>query len=80
MSTIGIPVFTKAKAIAAGIGASCTAVIVFLGVLLPDLADNKIDATEIGALVVAVVSLFGTVYAVWRTPNRIVTSQNNDQH
>lgn len=66
------PVFTKAKAIAAGIGSTCTAIIVFITLVGPMLADDKIDAGEAGGLVAAFISLVGTVYAVWRVRNKPV--------
>lgn len=80
MSHPSLPmVFTKAKTIAASIGATCTAIVVFVGVLLPDLSDNKIDGGEATALVLAFISLVGTVYAVWRTPNKVLSSGNTAQ-
>lgn len=64
--------YTKAKAWAAAIGATCTAVVVFVGVLMPALGDGHVDGGELTTLVTAAVTLVGTVFAVWRVRNKPV--------
>lgn len=61
---------TAAKAIAAAIGATATAVGTAMATASVVLADDKVDFTEYGAITTAVATLIGTIYAVWRTPNR----------
>jgi len=65
-------VFTKAKAWVAGIGSTLTAIVVAIGVLSGALQDNKIDGGEIATLISTAVTLVGTVYSVWRVPNKVV--------
>lgn len=64
--------YTKGKAWAAAIGSVCTAVVVFIGVLMPALDDGRIDGGEVTTLATAAVTLVGTVYAVWRVRNKPV--------
>lgn len=62
--------WTKAKMWAAAIGSTCTAIVVALGPLQGALADGHIDTGEAAGLIGVAVTLVGTVYAVWRTPNK----------
>jgi len=63
--------FTAAKAVAAAIGATLTAVTTALAAVTLALSDDKIDFAEYGSLTTAAVTLAATIYAVWRTPNRL---------
>lgn len=63
---------TAAKAWAAVIGGTLTAILLFLGVLNPALDDGQISAGEITPLVAGLVTLASTVYAVWKVRNKPV--------
>lgn len=52
-----------AKAVAAAAGALTTA-------LAPVVADDMIGLDEVGTVTAALAAAVGTVYAVWRVPNR----------
>lgn len=62
--------FTALKAKVAAVGATLTALLVALGPLQDALADGKLDLREATTLGGVVVTLVGTVYAVWRAPNK----------
>lgn len=70
---------TAAKAWAAAIGGTCTAILLFLGILNPALEDGEISTAEVVPLIAGIVTLASTVYAVWRVRNKPVTSTNGDQ-
>lgn len=70
---------TNAKAIAAGVGATLTALITALGPLQTALDDGHIDVGEGTTLAGVAVTLVVTVYAVWRTPNKPVVDESADQ-
>ncbi len=59
-----------AKAWAAAIGSTCVAITTAMATVQIVLDDGALDAGEYGSLATAAVVLVGTVYAVWRTPNR----------
>lgn len=63
---------TALKAKVAAVGATLTALLVALGPLQDALADGKLDLGEATTLGGVVVTLVGTVYAVWRAPNKPV--------
>jgi len=63
-------VTTSAKAVAAAIGTTLTAVTTALATVQLVLSDDAIDLAEVSTLATAAVSLAGTVYAVWRTENK----------
>jgi hypothetical protein len=63
---------SKAKAIAAGIGSTLTAILVALAVVQTVVDDGRLDVGEYSTLFGAAVTLVGTVYAVWRTENKII--------
>lgn len=65
-------VFSKAKAVAAGVGSTLTALMVALTTVQLVLGDGKVDVGEYSTLFGAAVSLAGTVYAVWRTENKVL--------
>jgi hypothetical protein len=65
---------TKAKAYAAALGATATALMTALATAQTVLDDGALDATEYGLIATAAVTLLGTVYAVWRVPNVPATS------
>lgn len=59
---------SKAKAVAAAVGALATVV---AGVF----ADDVLDVSEAGSLVTALITAGATVYAVFRVPNRPLPPQ-----
>lgn len=65
--------FTKAKTYAAAIGGTLTALVTALATAQAVLDDGALDAAEYGLIATAAATLIGTVYAVWRTPNRPVS-------
>lgn len=65
-------VFSKAKAVAAAVGSTLTAVMVALTVVQTVVDDGRLDVGEYSTLFAAGVTLVGTVYAVWKTENKIV--------
>jgi fatty acid/phospholipid biosynthesis enzyme len=65
-------IYSKAKTVAAAIGGTLTALSVALTVVQLALGDGNIDAGEVGTLASAAVTLVGTVYAVWRTENKVL--------
>ncbi len=54
---------TVAKAVTAAVGGLVTA-------LTPVLADDVLGLDEIETVIAAIAAAVGTVYAVWRVPNR----------
>jgi hypothetical protein len=66
-----VPV-TAAKAYVAAIGATLTALTTALGVVSVAVGNDAVDASEMGAIVTAVVTLCATVWGVWRVPNQPV--------
>lgn len=64
--------FSKAKTVAAAIGSTLTAITVALAVVQLVLGDGKIDTGEVATLATAAVTLVSTVYAVWKTENKIL--------
>lgn len=67
-------VFSKAKAIAAGIGSTLTALGVALTVIQLVIGDGKIEVGEYTTLISTAVTLVGTVYAVWKTENKVLSN------
>jgi hypothetical protein len=65
-------IFSKAKTVAAAIGSTLTAVLVALAVVQTVVDDGKLDVGEYSTLFGAAVTLVGTVYAVWRTENKVL--------
>lgn len=65
---------TVAKAVVAAIGSTATAVGTAAATASVVLADDKVDFTEYGTIATALALLVGTIYAVWRTPNRPKTA------
>lgn len=61
---------TTAKAKVAAIGSTLAALVTFTTVLSTSLADNHLDASDYGTLSTAAVIAVGTIYGVWRTPNK----------
>jgi hypothetical protein len=62
---MGYPIIktTKAKTVAAAVGGLAT-------VLAAVFADDVLDTSEVGGLIAGLVAFAGTVYAVFRTPNK----------
>jgi len=71
--------FTAAKTKAAAVGATLTALLVALGPLQTALDDDKLDLGEATNLAGVLVTLAGTVYAVWRTQNKRVVDKDAGQ-
>lgn len=68
MTTPTIP--TKAtKAIVAAVGATLTALTTWLAAVAVAVGDDAIDMQEVGALLLATITLGSTIYGVWRVPN-----------
>lgn len=68
MTTPSVP--TKGtKAIVAAVGVTLTALTTWLAAVAVAVGDDAIDFEEIGALVLATLTLASTVYGVWRVPN-----------
>lgn len=65
--------FTAAKAIAAAVGSTLTALTTAWATARVVLEDSALDPAEYGLIVTAVATLIGTVYAVWRTPNKPIS-------
>lgn len=66
-------VFSKAKAVAAGVGSTLTALMVALTAVQLVLGDGKVDVGEYSTLFGTAVTLIGTVYAVWKTENKVLS-------
>lgn len=66
---------TPAKAIAAAIGTTLTALTTALATVQLVLADDAVDLAEVSTLAAAVVAAGATIYAVWRTPNKVVATR-----
>jgi len=64
------PQITAAKAVAAAIGTTLTAITVAVAAVQVALDDGALDFTEYGTIVTALVTAGATIYAVWRTPNK----------
>jgi hypothetical protein len=73
MVTTAQPKMTAAKTLVAMLGTTLTAITTALATVELVLTDDRVDLTEYGTLATAVVSLVGTVYAVWRVPNHVVS-------
>jgi hypothetical protein len=58
---------TKAKAVAAAIGATATAIATAITAAS---SFDKLDAASIAGLVTIAFTLVGTIYAVWKTENK----------
>lgn len=71
--TAEYPMKTRpAKAWAAGIGGTFSALATFFAAAQVVLDDGAINFDEYGAVGLAVCTLVGVIYAVWRVPNRPV--------
>ncbi len=58
--------YTKAKTIAAAVGTLATVVVAVF-------ADDVLDLGEVGELTAALLAAAGTIYAVFRVPNKVKT-------
>lgn len=63
---------TKAKMWVGAIGGTATAVLTACATAATVLDDDRVDFTEYGTIAAAVVALCGTVYGIWRVPNKPV--------
>lgn len=66
-------VFSKAKTVAAAVGGTLTACMVALTAVQLVLGDGKVDVGEYSTLFGTAVTLIGTVYAVWKTENKVLS-------
>ena len=64
--------FTRAKAVAAGIGSTLVALSTAIASVQVALDDGALDAAEYGLIATAAVTLYGAVYAVWKVENKPV--------
>lgn len=69
------PTMTKAKAWVAALGTSLTAAATALATVQLVLSDDAVDLTEYSTLLTAAVTLAATVYGVWRTPNKVISTR-----
>lgn len=65
--------FTPHKAVISAIGVTLTALTTAWAAVELAVADGAVSADEIGSTASAVAAAIGTIYAVWRVPNRVVT-------
>lgn len=70
-------IYSKAKTVAAAIGSTLTALSVAVTAIQLVLGDGKIDTGEVASLITTGVTLVGTVYAVWKTENKVLRSGNS---
>lgn len=77
MTTPNLPVTKPTKAIVAGIGTTLTALTTALATVSVAVGDDVVDASEVGAIVTALITAGVTVWAVWRVPNLPVESDEN---
>lgn len=63
---------TAAKAYVAAVGVTLNALTTALAVVSVAVGDDAIDVSEVGAIVTALLTMVGTVWSVWRTPNEPV--------
>lgn len=68
--------YTKAKTYAAAVGGTLTALMSAVATAQVVLDDGALDIGEYGLIATAVATLASTVYAVWRTPNQVISGQN----
>jgi len=71
--------FSKAKAVAAGVGSTLTALMVALTAVQLVLGDGKVDVGEYTTLFGTAVTLVGTVYAVWKVENKVLREINGNR-
>jgi Na+/phosphate symporter len=67
---------SKAKTVAAAVGATLTALSVAATALQAALNDGAVSTGEVATLITTGVTLAGTVYAVWKTENKVLRSGN----
>lgn len=69
--------FTKHKAVISAVGTSLTAVATAWAAVQNATSDGLMDATDYGSIATAVAVAVGTIYAVWRVPNQVVTDSGD---
>ncbi len=69
MTTPKVPV-KSAKAIAAAVGTTATAITTWVAAFTVVASDDAIDLAEVGAITTATLTMAATVYGVWRVVNR----------
>ncbi len=67
---------TKAKTYMAAAGGTLTALTTALATAQVVLADDAVDLTEVSTVLLALVTLGGTVYGVWKAPYLADSGQN----
>jgi fatty acid/phospholipid biosynthesis enzyme len=65
-------IYSKAKTVAAAVGSTLTALSVALTVVQQALGDGTVSAGEVTSLIATGITLVGTVYAVWKTENKVL--------
>jgi hypothetical protein len=70
--------FTKHKAVVSAIGTTLTALATAWASVELAVSDGGFDAGEIGSTATAVAAAIGTIYAVWRVPNRAVSATGTE--
>jgi len=65
--------FTPHKAVISAIGTTLTALATAWAAVENAGSDGLINAADYGSIATAVAAAVGTIYAVWRVPNRVVT-------
>lgn len=63
--------FSPHKAVISAIGVTLTAVTTAWAAVELAVSDGVVSADEIGSTASAVAAAIGTIYAVWRVPNRL---------
>jgi hypothetical protein len=72
--------YTATKAWTAALGATATAITTALATVEVVLDDGNLDMSEYGIIAVAAATLIGTVWGVWKNPNRPIPSYGVTQH
>lgn len=75
MSTPNLPVTKPTKAVMAALWNTLGALQIFLGVVLTAMDDGAVDVIDVAPLVTGAMTLYVTVYAVWKTRNDPVPTE-----
>lgn len=68
-----LPDMTAVKAWVAAIGTTLTALTVAFAAVQAATADGSLDGGDIASIITAAVVCIGTVWGVWRAPNKVKT-------
>ncbi len=77
MNMPSVPVTKPAKAVAAALWNTLAALQIFLGVVMVATDDGALDVTDVAPLITGAATLYGTVYAVWKTRNDLVEPERS---